>query len=260
MPRPAARYSVDVRALFALPLSVVIVLSFVSAPARADEPDAPAEATAPDDPPSGDPATLDDPVARAKAYFQEGARHHQLGRFADALAAYEKAYEAKPIPAFLFNIAQCHYELGNWERAIFFYRTFVNEVPDAGGQRAEIDERLAIAEKKLAEQEEADKQAELLERQRAAEEAERARLAEQRRLAEEQKRAAEASVAAATASADTQRPLTEEAWFWPAVGGAVAVGTALIATATGAAIWWAVPPPVVDPAGTAGTIDARSGS
>ena len=35
---------------------------------------------------------------------------------------YTAAHDAKPLPALLFNIAQCHRQLGNHERALFFYR------------------------------------------------------------------------------------------------------------------------------------------
>jgi Tetratricopeptide repeat len=34
-------------------------------------------------------------------------------------------------PAFLFNIAQCHRQLGNKQEAIKFYRSYLRKVPDA---------------------------------------------------------------------------------------------------------------------------------
>ena len=39
--------------------------------------------------------------------------------------ATQQAYQAKPLPGFVFNIAQCHRNLGNYERAGFFYRRYL---------------------------------------------------------------------------------------------------------------------------------------
>lgn len=62
----------------------------------------------------------------ARAEFRKGKTAFDLGRFDEALRAYSNAYEHKPMPAFLFNIAQCHKELGNCERAIFFYKRYLD--------------------------------------------------------------------------------------------------------------------------------------
>ena len=60
-----------------------------------------------------------------------GEKLFALGRFDEALEQYEKAFEAKPLPGFLFNIAQCHRNLGNIDQAIFSYRKYLREAPDA---------------------------------------------------------------------------------------------------------------------------------
>jgi tetratricopeptide (TPR) repeat protein len=61
----------------------------------------------------------------ARAHFMKAEKAFNLGKFAEALTAYEAAYEARPLPAMLFNIAQCHRNLGDPERAIFFYRRYL---------------------------------------------------------------------------------------------------------------------------------------
>jgi len=38
-----------------------------------------------------------------------------------ALVDYQAAYDAEPLPAFLFNIGQCHKNLAHYEKAIFFF-------------------------------------------------------------------------------------------------------------------------------------------
>ncbi|HEX2659220.1 MAG TPA: tetratricopeptide repeat protein [Polyangia bacterium] len=65
--------------------------------------------------------------AEAKAEVEKAQLHYKLGRFEDALAAYTKAYELFHAPALLFNIGQCHKNLKNYERAIFFFEGYLRE-------------------------------------------------------------------------------------------------------------------------------------
>ncbi len=62
---------------------------------------------------------------QARELFQRAEKSFNLGQFADALADYQAAYEAKPLPAFLFNIAQCYRNMQNYERARFFFRRYL---------------------------------------------------------------------------------------------------------------------------------------
>ena len=82
-------------------------------------------------------ASAEDAATKAaKRYFTKGEKLFALGRFDDALAQYEKAFDAKPLPGFLFNIAQCHRNLGNIDQAIFSYRKYLRESPDADNREA----------------------------------------------------------------------------------------------------------------------------
>jgi hypothetical protein len=67
------------------------------------------------------------PKAEAKAEVSKAQLHYKLGRFEDALAAYTRAYELFNSPALLFNIGQCHKNLKNYERAIFFFEGYLRE-------------------------------------------------------------------------------------------------------------------------------------
>src|ERR1700722_11885914 len=67
----------------------------------------------------------------AKDLFQKGTAAYALGDFAVALDDYTQAYAADPIPGFLFNIAQCHRALHDWELASDFYHRFIVAKPDA---------------------------------------------------------------------------------------------------------------------------------
>jgi tetratricopeptide (TPR) repeat protein len=102
-------------------------------------------------------ATGEQGEAKARADFKRGKTAYDLGRFDEALAAYTSAYEAKPLPAFLFNMAQCHKQMGNWERASFFYKRYLALSPSAKDEAAvkklveEADAKAAEAEKRKAE-------------------------------------------------------------------------------------------------------------
>jgi tetratricopeptide (TPR) repeat protein len=71
------------------------------------------------------------PVERAKALFAKGNEHYNLGEFVHALDHYRRAYRAMPLPAFLFNIAQCHRKLGQHAEAVTMYQSYLAGVPNA---------------------------------------------------------------------------------------------------------------------------------
>ena len=73
-------------------------------------------------------------IAKAKALFADGNQHYSLGEFDQAMASYSLAYRLKPLPAFLFNIAQCHRKLGHYVDAIAMYQNYLVGVPDAANK------------------------------------------------------------------------------------------------------------------------------
>jgi hypothetical protein len=72
----------------------------------------------------------------ARAHFARAEKSFSLGNFEAALTAYEAAYDAKPLPGFLFNIAQCHRQLGNAQRALFFYERYLELAPRSPNREA----------------------------------------------------------------------------------------------------------------------------
>ncbi|MEO1172324.1 MAG: tetratricopeptide repeat protein [Myxococcota bacterium] len=66
----------------------------------------------------------------AKAAFEEAETHYQIGLFAEALEDYKRAYELFEAPELLFNMAQCHFELQQYERALFFFDRYVEARPN----------------------------------------------------------------------------------------------------------------------------------
>lgn len=156
------------------------------------------------------PARADDAATKAaRKHFGKGEKLFQLGKFDEALVEYEAAYEQKPLPGFLYNIAQCHRNLGNYKQAIFGYRSYLRQVPDAANREAvealidELDEK----------QRDLDAEAERERRERERERDVRG---------------------PAPPSEPHRRPLYKRTWFWGGVAAvAVVAAGALVLTSGG---------------------------
>jgi tetratricopeptide (TPR) repeat protein len=90
----------------------------------------------------------------ARLHFQRAENAFTVGKFDEALRGYEAAYEALPLPAFVFNIAQCHRNLGNHERAIFFYRRYLALEPNPPNkglvQELIVEEQIRLQDQEAA--------------------------------------------------------------------------------------------------------------
>jgi hypothetical protein len=96
------------------------------------------------------PERVDSEEKQARVHFKKAERAFNLGKFADALISYQAAFEAKPLPAFVFNIAQCHRNLDDPERALFFYRRYLALDPE-GPHRKLVEGLIEEQQGKLAE-------------------------------------------------------------------------------------------------------------
>jgi tetratricopeptide (TPR) repeat protein len=95
-------------------------------------------------------AVADDPDLRtAKRHFERGEKLYALAKFREALDEYQKAFDAKPIPDFLFNIGQCYRNLGDYDSAIFSYRKYLKLAPDAPN-RDKVEQLISDLEAKQA--------------------------------------------------------------------------------------------------------------
>jgi len=97
------------------------------------------------------PAAAQDADRAARAHFRRGETHFAVGRFAEALKEYQAAYELKPLPGFLFNIGQCHRNLGHLEEAVFSFTRYLRLKPDATN-RAAVEELVTELERQIAAQ------------------------------------------------------------------------------------------------------------
>lgn len=88
----------------------------------------------------------------AKQHFQRAETSYKLGQFEDALKEYSKAYMLLSSPAFLFNIGQCHRNLGDYDRALYFFRGFMRASNDDATKKkvqgliTELEEKIAARE------------------------------------------------------------------------------------------------------------------
>ena len=87
------------------------------------------------------PARAQSASDSAQQHFDRGAKLYNLGHFQEAIPEFEKAYELDASPIFLFNIAQSHRQLGNKERALFFYRRYLEQAPNAPN-RDDVERRM----------------------------------------------------------------------------------------------------------------------
>lgn len=148
--------------------------------------------------------------------IDSATKHFAAGEYDAAISDFYAAYQKKPIPALLFNIAQAHRKAEHWQEALTLYERFMKDdpksqlVPEAeahsAAMRARIDAQKASAEREAAER---------LAKQRA-EEAEALAVAR-----EAERKKAEAALLLA-ASRKSEKPIYKRGWFWGIVGGVVA--------------------------------------
>ena len=86
----------------------------------------------------------------ARAAYEQATQHYDLGEYKEALEAFKDAYRNFEDPAFLFNIAQCHRQLGDNAQAVREYRMYLLKLPDAPNRDA-VGDLITRLEKSLAE-------------------------------------------------------------------------------------------------------------
>ncbi|GMU04853.1 hypothetical protein ASNO1_11050 [Corallococcus caeni] len=186
----------------------------------------------------------------ARERFSEGNLAYDLGEFDRSLKAFSEAYRLKPLPAFLFNIAQCHRQLNNPSRAAFFYRRYLALSQEEPANTDVVRELIAEMDTKARIQEEQRRERERFARdrdlQRAREQAalaearaNEARLAVSPAAAPEKNGASEALAlqvpdASVKTEAPASKPWTRRWYVW--------AGAGAVALLAGGAVWMATAP------------------
>ena len=84
----------------------------------------------------------------ARRHASQGAKEFQLQRWDVAIAQYEKAFELRQDPIFLYNIAQAYWKKGDHENAIEYYRDYLLNDPSSRMRRS-IETRITKLEAEL---------------------------------------------------------------------------------------------------------------
>lgn len=170
----------------------------------------------------------------ARDHFRRGQIQYNLAHFDQAAEEYSKAYEAMPLPEFLFNIGQCHKKSGDYKKAIFFFEGYLREAPQAEN-RALVEELIAEARAKLAEPRTPREQPRRdLAKSSSSDGNTRAGSETGRSPAE--RRTPSAASAAADSAETAGPPFYRTWWFWTAAGCA----TLAVVTVPLAIVWLAV--------------------
>ena len=72
-----------------------------------------------------------DRTAEASAKYQSGMAHYRLGEWDAAIDDWQSAFRARPLPEFLFNIAQAYRLSKRPDKALQFYESYLSMSPEA---------------------------------------------------------------------------------------------------------------------------------
>ncbi len=93
-------------------------------------------------------------VREARHAFEAGKKAYNIGDFEKAIELWKQGYELKDDPIFLYNIAQAYRQKGDSAKAIFYYKGYLRELPDAKN-RGEVEEKVADLQKQIDDAEKA---------------------------------------------------------------------------------------------------------
>jgi tetratricopeptide (TPR) repeat protein len=190
-----------------------------------------------------------DATARAKALYEAGVRQYNLGEFEKALDDFKAAYELRPDPALLFNIGQSHRVLGHTQAAIFAYRAYLRELPDASN-RDEVERLRAELEREQARHNVEASPAPEAASSPAPPPVAAPAVAETPAAAEKPAAVATPAVAPPVATAVPRTPLYKRWWLWTAVA---AVAVVAVGVGVGVGVG-AAAKDAPNPGGTAGSM------
>src|SRR6476620_10475240 len=91
----------------------------------------------------------DDRAAQAKQHYESGMARFQLEEWDAAIDEWQAGFRIKPVPQFLYNIAQAYRLSKRWEKAISFYQKYLRMDPKAPN-RPEVERHIAQLNKLVA--------------------------------------------------------------------------------------------------------------
>lgn len=94
-------------------------------------------------------AAPSDAAGRAARFEKMGRAAYQKKAYVDAIAAFEAAWNAAPLPKYLFNLGRCHERAGRPDLAMQFLERYVEAAPDAP-DRGDVEALIEVTRIKLA--------------------------------------------------------------------------------------------------------------
>jgi hypothetical protein len=91
-----------------------------------------------------------DDAGTARELFTQGNTFYDLGQFDKAIDAWQRGYQLKNDPGFLYNIGQAYRTMGDAEKAIFFYKRYLINAPKAKN-RSEVEQKIEALQKQIDE-------------------------------------------------------------------------------------------------------------
>ncbi len=85
---------------------------------------------------------------KARELYRQGSKYYDVGQFDKAIESWQQAYDQKPDPSFLYNIAQAYRQKEDPKQAIFFYKSYLRNSPKATN-KAEVQQRIDALQKLL---------------------------------------------------------------------------------------------------------------
>jgi len=73
----------------------------------------------------------------ASTHYETGLALYGLGHFEDAVSEFRKAYEVQARPEFLLHIGRSFQQLGQSEKALYFFKRYISTAPPEAAEREE---------------------------------------------------------------------------------------------------------------------------
>jgi hypothetical protein len=81
-------------------------------------------------------------------HYRRGSRSYNAGDFAAALTEFQRAYQLSEAPGLLFNLGQAARLNHDPERALFYYQTYLRELPSAPNHK-DVNHFITVCERAL---------------------------------------------------------------------------------------------------------------
>ena len=95
-----------------------------------------------------------DRAAKAKLHYETGMAHFNLEEWDQAIEEWQAGYRNKPLPEFMYNIAQAYRKSKRPERALQFYKSYLRLEPNAPN-KDEVERHIVEANQDIEQQKKA---------------------------------------------------------------------------------------------------------